>query len=288
MAEQPAVEQPAVEQPAAGLLPSGARLFARYAYAPNSLGYCGPADSAALFDLAATGRAHADIAAIAARFTGAWPYLTILAEQADVPEGPLAEQVVRAYWTGGPLLETVRRVVFGARLLDLIGGQAGHYWTHLSADLLPEVTPTHGFHVFGVYPWSRLLAVGPPEEPLRVLDSCRIRWGQVVTADSDRVVILARRLTWDGNQLGLGQAEEEVVGLTERDRAFVDAPEPGQWLALHWDRVCDRLAEDQLGWLTRLTEWQLAATNARLTRMTREHAAAPQPAMPRPQAGARP
>ncbi|HET9079779.1 MAG TPA: DUF6390 family protein [Trebonia sp.] len=60
-------------------LPSGARLFARYAYAPNHLGHCGPADSAALFELAATGRTSADVAAIASRFTGAWPYLCVLA-----------------------------------------------------------------------------------------------------------------------------------------------------------------------------------------------------------------
>jgi hypothetical protein len=265
------------ERPAAGRLPSGARLFARYAYAPNSLGYCGPADSAVLFDLAATGRADAGIVAIAARFSGAWPYLTVLAEQAGVAEGPLAERVVRAYWIGGPLLETVDHAAFGARLLDRLGGEAGHYWAHLTADLLQEVTPTHGFHVFGVYPWSRLLAAGPPDEPLRVLDSCRIRWGQVVAAGSSQVVVRARRLAWDGRRLGLGPAEEEAVRLTERDRGFVTAPEPGEWLALHWNWACDRLTEDEVGQLERLTQWQLTATNARLGRMTSDVAAAPGP-----------
>ena len=56
---------------------AGQRLFARYAYAPNHLGYCGPADAAALFELAATGRTQTDVAGIAAQFSGAWPYLVV-------------------------------------------------------------------------------------------------------------------------------------------------------------------------------------------------------------------
>ena len=58
--------------PAAAARPAtaGERLFARYAFAPNELGYCGPADSATLFELAVTGQAEADLAPIARRFSG--------------------------------------------------------------------------------------------------------------------------------------------------------------------------------------------------------------------------
>jgi Family of unknown function (DUF6390) len=244
---------------------AGRRLFARYAYAPNDLGYCGPGDSAALFELAATGRTGADIDAIAARFTGAWPYLTVLAGLAGVAD-PLDERVVRAYWTGGPLLDAVDRAAFGAALIERIAAGAGHYWAHLTAGLLPEAAPTHCFHVFGVYPWSRLLAAGPPEHPLHVLDSCRIRWGQVVTADGDRAVVRASRLTWDSRQLALGPPAEEEVRLADHGRGFVAGPAPGEWLALHWSWACDRLTEGELGYLRQGTSWQLAASNARLAR----------------------
>ena len=74
----------------------GERLFARYAYAPNHLGYCGPADSAALAELASTGQTDADVRSIASRFSGAWPYLCVLAELAGIAD-PLDERVVRAY-----------------------------------------------------------------------------------------------------------------------------------------------------------------------------------------------
>lgn len=242
----------------------GPRLFARYAYAPNSLGYCGPADTAALFELAATGRTDADITAIAARFSGAWPYLTVLAELAGIHD-PLDERVVRAYWTGGPLLDAVDRAAFGARLIERISASGvSRYWVHLTTDMLREAAPTHGFHVFGVYPWSRLLAAGPPEHPLHVLDSCRIRWGQVISVHGDRAVVRASRLTWDSRQLSLGPEREETVRLTEGVRGFVKQPRPGEWLALHWDWVCDRLTDTELSYLRRWTDWQLTVTSTRL------------------------
>src|ERR1700735_2363831 len=160
------------EQPAGT---AGERLFARYAYAPNHLGYCGPADSAALAELASTGHTDADVRAIASRFSGAWPYLSVLAELAGIAD-PLDERVVRAYWTGSSLLDEVDRPRFWRNLLDRIAAAgAERYWTHLKPALIAEAMPTHGFHVFGVYPWTRLLSSSDPWPALHVLDSCRLR-----------------------------------------------------------------------------------------------------------------
>jgi len=241
---------------------AGERLFARYAYAPNHLGYCGPADAAALVSLASSGSVPdgADIAGIASRFSGAWPYLVVLAELAGISD-PLDERVVRAYWTGGPLLASVDREVFARKLLDRIGSAAGHYWAHLGEELLPEAAPTHGFHVFGVYPWTRLLKSPTPEPAVQVLDSCRIRWGQVQSVSGSSVTIRTSRLTWDGSRLGIGEDVQETVS-----PGFVDDPAPGDWLAVHWDHVSDRLTGEQAAELTSQTDWQLMVTNERLAR----------------------
>jgi hypothetical protein len=242
--------------------PSGARLFARYAYAPNDLGYCGPADSAALFELAATGHSSADITAVASRFSGTWPYLTVLAGLAGIAD-PLDERVVRAYWTGGPLLDVIGREAFGERLLERIkAAGAGRYWAHLTPALLAEAAPTHAFHVFGVYPWSRLLTGPMWEQPLHVLDSCRIRWGEVVSADGASAAVATRRLTWDGSQLALGPERVETVRLDAR--GFVPDVQPGDCLSLHWDWACDKLHSAELSYLRRWTDWQLDMTNTRL------------------------
>ena len=54
----------------------GALQFARYAYPPNELGYCGPEGAQAMLRPGA----EDDIAARARRFDGAWVYLEVLAE----------------------------------------------------------------------------------------------------------------------------------------------------------------------------------------------------------------
>jgi hypothetical protein len=242
---------------------SGPKLFARYAYAPNELGYCGPAEAASLFELGATGRTRADVVMLARRFHGAWPYLTTLAELAGADD-PLDERVVRAYWIGGPLLGEVDQQRFGERLLATIGAQAGHYWQHLNGSLLTEASATHGFHVFGVYPWTRLLGSGPAEQPLYVLDNCRIRWGRVVARDGDHVIARSRRLTWNGQRLGLSPARRERVRIAVEGAGFVPDTRPGDWLALHWDWACDRLSPADVARLRYWTRWQLRATNLRL------------------------
>lgn len=247
-------------------LPPGAQLFARYAYAPNHLGYCGPADSAALFELAATGRTEADITSVASRFTGAWPYLCALAELTGIDD-PLDIRLVRAYWTGSSLLDGVDQARFGRVLLDRIGQTgARRYWAHLTRALLPEAAATHCFHVFGVYPWSRLLAAGAADPALDVLDNCRIRWGRVIAADDDRAVVRTRRLTWDGHGLRLGEHIEEEVRLTQNGAGFVSDARVGDWLAVHWNWTCDRLSANELWQLRALTDRQLDVTNARLAR----------------------
>src|SRR5574340_366291 len=173
-------------------IPPGHRLFAQYAYAPNALGYCGPSGSAGLAAVACghgvdEQDASVDVAALARRFSGAWPYQEILAELAGITD-PLDERVVRGYWTGNELTDRTDRVRFGQTLLARLGAAAGHYWKHLTEELLVEAAPTHTFHVLGVYPWSRLLGTGMPQ-PLHVLDSCRIRWGTVVEVRAETAIV---------------------------------------------------------------------------------------------------
>src|SRR5690349_17730072 len=80
-------------------VPPGHALFARYAYPPNELGYCGPAD-------VGQDRGSDALAAHAGEFDGAWPYLRAIADAVEGSD-PLDEDVVRSYWVGGPSLEKV-------------------------------------------------------------------------------------------------------------------------------------------------------------------------------------
>ncbi len=237
------------------------RLFAQYVYAPNSLGYCGPADAAVLESVACGNEPGVDLTAVAKKFSGAWPYQQIVAELAGAAD-PLDDEVVRAYWTGNELTDRIDRDEFGRTLLSRFAAQAGHYWKHLTDNLLDEVAPTHTFHVFGVYPWSRLLHTGAPQ-PLQVLDSCRISHGTIVEVRSDDVIVRSRPLTFDG-ALHFGAERDRPVRQRVAGGTFVSDLHVGDLVAVHWDFVCDRLTSEEAERLEYWTNWQLERTNPRL------------------------
>lgn len=233
-------------------------MFARYAYAPNQLGYCGPSDKAAL-----TGGSVERIRAAARRFSGAWPYLQVLARMTGIAD-PLDRRLVESYWLGGGVGANLDSQEFFGELLAVIGPQAGRYWSHLNAELADEAAGDHCFHVFGVYPWSRLLGKVADETPLRILDSCRITAGTVLSRRDDQIEISRQRLVWDGRALGLSDPASDHVAVWVDGYSAVPAVEPGDLVALHWDRLCGRLDAAQVRDLARRTTDQLVVTNRRL------------------------
>lgn len=249
-----------------GQVPAGAtghRLFAKYAHIPNALGYCGPEGASVLRAVAGGEVEGVDVRPLAAQFSGAWPYQQVLAGLTGIAD-PLEERVVRGYWTGNDLTDQVDREQFGVALLERIRGQAGRYWSHLDDDLLVEAAPTHAFHVFAVYPWTRLLGTGRPE-PLEVLDSCRIGWATVIAVQGDELLVRSRHLEYADRRLCLGPEGEQRVRFRSDGVAFVGGVEVGDHVAVHWGFVCDRLTPSQAADLERWTRWQLEAIAPRLT-----------------------
>jgi hypothetical protein len=219
---------------------SGTVLFARYAHGPNTLGYCGPRGAAVLARAACGHDDPPAVEAAARRFSGAWPYQETLG--AHTGRDPMDPEVVRGYWVGNELTDRLPREPFATALLEVLRARAGHYWPHLCDDLAVEVAPSHTFHVFGVYPWSRLLGTGRPE-PLHVLESCRIGWGRVVAVHEGQLAVQARRLVWEAGRLSLSGEQLRHVEYRVDGAAFVDDPREGELVALHWDFACDRLTE---------------------------------------------
>lgn len=222
---------------------SGASLFARFAFPPNALGYCGPADSIGLFE-ASTAGADREIGALARGFDGAWPYLELIAGANDI-EDPLDARVVEAYWVGNDLLARGARHMSGS-LDDRFRARAGRHWEAIASAAPAGAVPHHSHHVFGVYPWVGLLRSGRVDEPLEVLERCRIRWGTVLVVDGDRALISSRPLTWDGRRLALGDPRDEWVAWASGGLSPIAMPQAGDVVAAHWDWVCDRLDRRRL------------------------------------------
>jgi hypothetical protein len=240
---------------------SGTELFARFAYPPNALGYCGPAEGGRVLALGATGARTDGVAEVARAFDGAWPYLELIAATLGHAD-PLDRPVVETYWIGGHALERVQREAFVRTLAERFGAQPGVDWALVRELVAAGASPHHSFHVLAIYPWLGLLRSGQQGRPLEVLDRCRIRWGTVRAIDGDAAIVGCRHLTWDGAALGLGEPQEERVDGTFAGTAPVPGLEVGDRVALHWGWICGRLDEWQEGALRTATLRHLDLVNA--------------------------
>lgn len=238
---------------------SGPNLFARYAYPPNTLGYCGPEDSQALLEYADAGVTDGGLVDLARGFEGAWPYLELIAGASGISD-PLDGRVVEAYWIGNPLLERVDATLLGSWLADRFRQGAGALWSYLVESVPAGGLPHHSFHVFAVYPWVGLLRSGQIEEPLRILDRCRIRWGQVQRVDRQTAEVQSLILKWRGGRLEYGPPRLETVTHSHDGKSLSEI-KSGDWVAMHWDWVCGRLDRVRLESLKRYSRLNMEVVN---------------------------
>ena len=240
----------------------GPLLFARYAYAPNRLGYCGPDAADELLGELSTGHGESQLRQLATGFEGAFPYLQLIAGACAI-EDPLDWRVVEAYWLGGSLLRNVRPA-------DLDRSVRERFWRRLDAGdrrwladkPAAGALPSHAFHVLELLPRMGLLRGGRVDRVLDTMDQCRIRWGTVVAANGAQLTVMAPRLELVDGKLALGQPAEETV-TAGGQAGSADAPlfSAGDTVAIHWGWACDRLTDRQLTALTRGTASQMAIAN---------------------------
>ena len=237
----------------------GPLLFARYAYPPNALGLCGAEESRTLLEYGTADASDDGLAELARAFEGAWPYLTLIAG-ANKIQDPLDSRVVEAYWVGNSLLDRVSPQTLARHVDDRFKGRVGRSWERIVDAVAAGAVPHHTFHVFAVYPWLGLLRTGAVDQPLSVLDRCRIAPGLVAEVDGETVTVLAPSLRWDGKTLALGPWERRSARFAEDGLGFV-SPGAGDWVSLHWDFVCDRITLEQAWTLYRTSERTLVAVN---------------------------
>lgn len=238
---------------------AGPLLFARYAYPPNALGLCGTDETGTLLEYGDAGVSDPGLGELARTFEGAWPYLTLIAGANGIAD-PLDPRVVEAYWVGNTLLDRVEPAALARHVEERFRGRIGRSWDRLLDAVAAGAVPHHSFHVFAVYPWLGLLRTGIVDEPLRVLDRCRITPAAVASVAGDSARVLLRPLVWTGRTLELGPWTTRGVRWRDHGLAFV-APKPGDWVSVHWDFACDRLSPAAAAGLDRTTRRALRAVN---------------------------
>lgn len=242
---------PTVEAPLHGMT-----RFIRYAFMPNRLEYCGGEDNRALFEYGIEGVTDGGLPPMLQRFTGALPYLRLIATANQIRD-PFDPRVVDAYWIGNSLLDNVEVRQLYDSLLDRFGKQLEGRTRQVILGKAPAgARPHHSFHVLDVH--SRL---GELEHSLDTLDNCRISWGQVVRVEGHELVVSRQTLGISDGKLALGVPQPERVLRQVEGRGFADDAQPGDWVSLHWGWVCEVIAEPQRQSLERYTRHHLAIAN---------------------------
>ena len=240
---------------------SGPVLFARYAYGPNRLGYCGPDAVAELIGEGTTGGDERALRELARGFEGAWPYLELIARSTGIAD-PLDRRVVEAYWLGNDLLGAVRpadlEASLDARFRPRLRADG---WRWLGGKPGRGAVPVHAFHVLDVFPRVGLLRSGSVDRVLEVIDSCRIRWGRVLERDGDALVASVVPLELREGRLALGPPRPERIEAWQDGAAFVTGVEPGDVVSVHWTFACDRLSPGQLRRLIAWTRHEIRLAN---------------------------
>jgi len=235
--------------------------FARYAFGPNRLGYCGPDEAGELFAQATQGQDLRKLRDLAAQFEGAYPYLCLIAGSCDIRD-PLDARVVEAYWLGNGLLDRVGPRAFGSSLETRFRPRVrDDGWRWLGAKPDAGAVPNHAFHVLDVFPRVGMLRTGEVERALEVMDSCRIRWGRVLERDGDSLVVSAVPLLLLGGRLELGPPRVEKIRGWVDGTGFVEDVRPGDVVSIHWDWACERLDERRLAALRDVTAAELRIAN---------------------------
>ena len=240
-----ATPRPSADPPALVPRGSGAIRFARFAFRPNALGYCGGQAPGELFERVLAGADDPDLHRLCGEFVGARPYLELVA-QAPGAGGPLDPAVVEAYWVGGSLLQALRPHAFRADLERRVRPRAtADDWRWLAGKPAQGAVPHHAFHVLEIYPRLGLTGDGSRDAIVLTMERCLVRPARVTAREGDELLVMARPLVIEEGSLRFGEEREERILAAIDGQGFVDEAQPGDWIAVHWGWACDVLTLDR-------------------------------------------
>jgi hypothetical protein len=230
---------------------------ARFGFPPNRLELCGPGESRAILDYLAEGTSDRGLEHVLKQFAGAYPYLSFIAASNHI-EDPFDPRVVEAYWVGNELLDHVRMADFYRHVEERFQRRAPRRLFEAVLGQIPEgARPHHNFHVFAIPIRTGRVEIA---RTLQTLDECRISWGTVVGTGADELAVQRRPLTMHDDDLTLGPEELRTVRWRFSGKTLCQA-RAGDFVAIHWGCVCDRLTPSQVLHLQRETEHHLSLVN---------------------------
>ncbi|MDD5339820.1 MAG: DUF6390 family protein [Candidatus ainarchaeum sp.] len=224
---------------------NGAELAARYAFPPNSRGYCGRRSFAAA--LKSGRRLKAELK----KFPVHYGYLSLIARANR--KKPFDMEVVRAFWTGNRLLGSVRPSAVRSFLRRIVKNPARA--EKLAGSLPPGIAPHHSFNALYVN-----FATDKAARSARNYDSCCVTSGKILSVSRDSAIIRRCSIARKAGRLAFVQKTGRVA-LEKNGVRFVDSPKKGDTVSIHWGMAIERLAPEQSAALKRYTLKNIAAVN---------------------------
>lgn len=238
----------------------GNLLFAKYAYSPNKLGYCGPAKSGAILDYCVANQSDQGLIKLLKSFEGAYPYLMLIALGNKI-EDPFDKRVVEAYWIGNGLLANISDLDFyeslKARFSKKIKKNSMKW---ILTKPIAGAKPHHSFHVLDIYTKTGSIRSGVKTNVLDTINNCLIMWGKVKRVKSQKSKVKSLIIEYNPIVIKNGKLMFEEVTNKEVFSPFVE-PKVGEWVSFHWGNVCDILTESQLANLKKWTRYHLDIAN---------------------------
>jgi len=224
----------------------------RYAFGPNRLHYCGPDANQELFSYIDNEVVDPGLENLLKAFRTMYPYLRMIADANHVRDA-FDDRVVEAYWIGNSLLKNVETNTFydHLRYEQQLGKRMG--WeevTKLGEKIVRGAVPHHSFHVLDV--WRRTGNLDQAHT-LSSMDSCRISWGKVLTADGPKITVATEPLIRQGDLLALGPIVNKTIARSLGAELDIENLQPGQIITVHWDVPCEVITPAQATILKRLT-----------------------------------
>ncbi|EKD56697.1 MAG: hypothetical protein ACD_58C00119G0003 [uncultured bacterium] len=272
----------------------GSLLFAKYAFAPNKLRYCGPDGNRDIFDYCVAEESDKGLIELLKGFEGAFPYLQLIAKANKIKD-PFDEKVVEAYWIGNDLLKNVTTKDFHEQLKNRFSKKLS---PNLMKWILPKpaegAKPHHSFHVLDVYTKTGLIRSGIKTNVMETVDNCLILPGRVVKTKNEKLKTKNYNLkpktidnltnqpfddtpssilrTGQGRPINQLTIQYHPIILKEGKLAFGELttkevislfinPKVDDYVSIHWGNVCDELTARQLKNLQIWTKYHMEIAN---------------------------
>jgi len=233
----------------------GSLLFAKYAFSPNQLKYCGPNDNRAIFNYCVASQSDAGLVNLLKKFEGAYPYLQLIAKSNNIKD-PFDEKVVEAYWIGNSLLKRINTHDFYEQLKNRFSKKIDPKVMKWILSKPPEgAKPHHSFHVLDIYTKTGKIRGDLKSNVISTINNCLILWGQATNIRDNKLIVKYHPLIIRNNTLIFDQeSKKEIQWLFQQ-------PKIGDWISFHWNNMCEILDQNKLANLKAWTNYHLKIAN---------------------------